>query len=261
MEIYKLLEKVRKEKPIIHYITNMVTMGDCAILAKNLGAFPVMSHAREEVEAITKFSSALVLGLGTLTSHVVEAMKSSAVVANGMGIPVILDIAGVGATKFRDDKSMEIVSETRVDLIKGNIREIAKMAGKQIRLTSVDPVMVLGRAVDLALDLAKQRKCTVVVAGKACVVANNGKHVIIKNGHEMLAEVVGARSMGTTAIGVFAAIEKDLMQAAVAGGCCYRIAAELAARESRGPASFKINMLDSLYLLTEDQIEKMRRVE
>ncbi|MBU0571143.1 MAG: hydroxyethylthiazole kinase [Candidatus Omnitrophica bacterium] len=261
MEIYKLLEKVRRDRPIIHYITNLVTMNDCASLVKILGGFPLMTHAREEAETMTKYSSALVLDIGTLEARVAEAMKSSAVVANSMGIPVILDICGVGASRFRDDKAMEIAAETRIDLIKGNIREIAKFSGKQIRLKSIDPVMVLGRAVELAVGFSKQRKCTVVIAGNPSVVAGAGKHFVVKNGHDMLSQVVGAGSMGTAVIGAFAAVEKDLALAAVAGLCCYRIAAELAAAESRGPAVFKMNMLDNLYQLTEDQIEKMRRIE
>ena len=261
MEIYELLSRTRKEHPIIHHITNMVTMNDCASLVKILGGFPLISHARQEVETMTKYSSALVLDIGTLTPHVVEAMKSSAVVANGMGIPVILDICGVGASRFRDEKSVEIITETRVDLIKGNIREIAKISGREIRLKSVSPVMVLGKAVELAVELSKQRKCTIVISGKSCVIAKGGKHFIVKNGHDMMSQVVGASSMGTAAIGAFAAVEKDLAKAAVAGLCCYRIAGELAGKESRGPASFKMNMLDNLYLLTEDQIKKMRRVE
>ncbi|MFH1351952.1 MAG: hydroxyethylthiazole kinase, partial [bacterium] len=110
--MYELLEKVRKEKPLVHHLTNWVTIYDCANIVKVFGASPVMAHAKEEVADMASMASALVLNIGTLTGEFIEAMKIAAKAANKKGIPVVLDVCGAGATKFRDEKSLEILNET-----------------------------------------------------------------------------------------------------------------------------------------------------
>ena len=89
---YAILEKVRKDKPVVHHLTNWVTIYDCANIVKVLGASPVMAHAPEEVGEMANIASSLVLNIGTLTVDFVEAMKIAAHSANKKGIPVVLDV-------------------------------------------------------------------------------------------------------------------------------------------------------------------------
>ena len=116
-----LLEKVRAQKPVIHHLTNWVTIYDCANIVKVFGASPVMAHAKEEVADMASIASALVLNIGTLTPDFVDAMKLAAIAANRKDIPVILDVCGAGATKLRDDACFEILDSVKVDIIKGNV--------------------------------------------------------------------------------------------------------------------------------------------
>src|SRR5512143_2278857 len=104
LPVYDLLDRVRQQKPVVHHLTNWVTIYDCAQVVKGLGASPVMAHAPEEVEEMVRLASALVLNIGTLTVEMVDAMKLAARGANARGIPVILDVCGAGATTFRDRK-------------------------------------------------------------------------------------------------------------------------------------------------------------
>src|SRR4030043_267136 len=97
IDAYNLLEKIRTDKPVVHHLTNWVTIYDCANVVKVLGASPVMAHAKEEVAQMAKIASALVLNIGTLTVDFVEAMKIAAASANEKGIPVVLDVCGAGA--------------------------------------------------------------------------------------------------------------------------------------------------------------------
>src|SRR5512137_763845 len=115
---YNLLDRVRQQKPLIHHLTNWVTIYDCAQVVKTLGASPVMAHAIEEAAEMTQIASALVLNIGTLTVDFVEGMKLAAKSANKKGIPVILDACGAGATGLRDRKCLELLNEARVDIIK-----------------------------------------------------------------------------------------------------------------------------------------------
>jgi hydroxyethylthiazole kinase len=120
MDIFGVLEKVRREKPLVHHITNWVTIYDCANLVKVFGASPVMAHAMEEVEEMASLASSLVLNIGTLTVELVEAMVLAGQAANRKGIPVILDACGAGATRLRNEKTASILDRVKVSVIKGN---------------------------------------------------------------------------------------------------------------------------------------------
>lgn len=258
---YQLLEKIREHKPVIHHLTNWVTIFDCAQVVKTLGASPVMAHAKEEVTDMAQIASALVLNIGTLTVEFVESMKIAARSANAKGIPVILDICGAGATRLRDQKCLELLTEVRVDVIKGNASEIARIAGLAVQTRGVDSTEV---KVDLALmaqKLALERKATVVITGKEDIVTNGTTTYVVNNGHPMMTSIVGTGCMATSVIGTFCAIEKDLPLAAACGLVCYEIAAELAADESSGPASFKENLFDQLYRLNSETIHIIQKVK
>ena len=261
MDIYGILEKVRTQKPLVHHLTNWVTIYDCANIVKVLGASPVMAHAKEESGDMAKLGSSLVLNIGTLTPDFIESMKVAAKSANKKGIPVILDVCGAGATPFRDEKSFELLDGVRIDVIKGNASEIARIAGENVQTKGVDSVDVEKDLIDIARQLAEKRNATVVITGKEDIVADKDRHYIVKNGHELMAHVVGTGCMASSAIGTFCAVEKDLAKASVAALACFGIAGELAAKESKGPGSFKESLYDNIYRLDKDTIEKMQRIE
>jgi len=261
IDAYSLLEKIRKEKPVIHHLTNWVTIYDCANVVKVLGASPVMAHAPEEVAQMAKIASALVLNIGTLTVDFVEAMKIAARSANAKGIPVVLDACGVGATQLRDKKCFELLDEVRIDIIKGNASEITRVSGENVKTKGVDTTHVEKDLIKLAQKLAQKRKCIVAITGKEDIVADARKTYLIKNGHPMMTHIVGTGCMSTSVIGTFAAVEKDLAYAACAGLVCFEIAAECAAKKSSGPGTFKERMFDCLYHLDEKTIDRMQKVE
>jgi hydroxyethylthiazole kinase len=256
-----LLEQVRQQQPVVHHLTNWVTIYDCAQALKSLGASPVMAHAREEVAEMVQIASALVLNIGTLTSEMVEAMKLAAQAANRKGIPVILDVCGAGATALRDRKCLELLNQARVDVIKGNASEVARVSGESVRTKGVDATEVAGDLAVLAENLARQRKATVVITGKEDIVTNGKQTYLVGNGHEMMMHVVGTGCMAASVIGAFAAVERDLALAAACALVCYGIAGEIAAGKSAGPASFKEALLDCLYHLDRATVDKLQRLK
>ena len=145
---YDLLERVRQQQPVVHHLTNWVTIYDCAQVVKSLGASPVMAHAVEEAAEMSQIASALVLNIGTLTVDFVEAMKLAARSANKKGIPVVLDVCGAGATALRDRKCLELINEVRIDVIKGNASEVARVSGESVKTRGVDATEIGG---DMAL--------------------------------------------------------------------------------------------------------------
>ena len=234
---------------------------DCANIVKVFGASPVMAHAQEEVADMAGIASSLVLNIGTLTTEFVESMKIAAKSANKKGIPVVLDVCGAGATKLRDQKCFEILNETRIDIIKGNSSEIARIAGENVRTKGVDAAEVSKDLVHIASQLALKRDCTVVITGKEDIIADRKNIYLVKNGHEMMAHIVGTGCMAASVIGTFAACSSDYTLSAASGLCCFEIAAQLSAMQSKGPGTFKELLFDSIYSLNRTTIEKYAKIE
>lgn len=261
MDAYSILQRVREQKPVIHHLTNWVTIYDCANIVKVFGASPVMAHAKEEVAEMSSIASALVLNIGTLTVDFVDAMAIAAKSANSKGIPVVLDACGAGATRLRDDKCAHLLSSAKIDIIKGNASEIARVAGEEVRTKGVDSTDVGSGIEAIAKKLAAGRKCTVVVTGKEDIVTDGKRVFIVKNGHPMMADIVGTGCMAASVIGTFAAVESDCAAASAAGLCAYEIAAEIAAGKSAGPGTFKENLYDAVYALDEKTVGRMQKIE
>jgi len=257
---FEQFEKVRQQKPIIHHLTNWVTIYDCAQIVKTMGASPIMAHAPAEMAEMARIASAVVLNIGTLTPELVESMKIAARTANNKGIPVVLDVCGAGATRLRDEKCFELLDETRISIIKGNASEIARIAGESIQSRGVDSAEVTANKTDLVRKLAKTYKAVAVMTGPEDIISNGEVTYVVSNGHPIMTSVVGTGCMAASVIGTFAAIEKDYALASACGLVCYEIAAEQAASECHGPASFKEKLFDSLYSLNNEVIAVNQKV-
>ena len=259
--IGQTFEAVRKNKPLVHHITNWVTIYDCANMTRAFGALPVMAHAKEEAADMASIASSLVLNIGTLTGDLIEAMILAGRSANKKNIPVVLDAVGVGATKLRNEKVDELLESIRIDIIKGNASEIAKLSGENVTTRGVESTKVEAPLQDVAKKLAALHNCVVVITGKEDIVTDGKKLYIVKNGHEMMGSIVGTGCMAASVIGAFAGVEKDYAKAAAHALCSYGIAGELAASRSNGPGSFKENFYDEVYNLDADKIEQRAKIE
>ncbi len=261
IDTYGLLQKVKEQKPVVHHLTNWVTIYDCANVVKVLGASPVMAHAPEEVAEMAGIASSLVLNIGTLTVDFVEAMKIAAKSANKKNIPVILDVCGAGATKLRDQKCFELLDSVKISIIKGNASEIARIGGQAVKTKGVDAGNVTANLAVLAAGLAKSRHCTVVITGREDIVTDGNKCYRIKNGHPMMANIVGTGCMAASVIGTFAAVDADYVETSAAALVCFEIAAELAVKKSHGPGTFKEQLFDALFNLDKTTLDDMQKVE
>jgi len=255
------LQKIRETKPLIHHITNWVTIYDCANMTRAFGALPVMAHAPEECADMTAISSALVLNIGTLTSEIIDAMILSASVANEKRIPVILDIVGVGATKFRDEMAAKILDFVHIDIIKGNYSEIAKLAGESTETKGVETTSINADPIVVAKGLAKSKSSIVVMTGKEDIISDGKKIYIIRNGNEQMGSIVGTGCMAGSIIGVFASVNSDYCDASKDALCYFGVAGELAAEKSNGPGSFSVNLYDEVFNLSDEKVKNMMNFE
>lgn len=259
-QIGPLLHRVREQRPLLHHITNFVTMNDVANASLHIGATPVMAHAAEEVAEMVSKAQALVLNMGTLTPDRLEAMLIAGRAANASGVPIVLDPVGVGATEMRQAANRRILSELDVALVRGNAAEIGVLAGAGGTMQGVDSVAGAAAPVDVTRQLAQRHRMTVAMTGERDIVSDGERVVEISNGHIWLTKLSGTGCMATAVVAAMAAVEPDTWLAAVAGLAAYGVAAELAAAEARGPASFKVAFFDQLYHLTEAQVMELARL-
>ncbi len=257
MDAYSILQSVREKRPLIHHLTNWVTIYDCAAVTRAVGALPVMAHAPEEVAQMTGIASALVLNIGTLTREFIDAMIIAGRAANKKGIPIVLDAVGTGATDLRTQESKRLLRELRISIIKGNAGEISTLAGTEAEVKGVESIRS-GDPVKVAQSLAKSSGSVIAITGREDIVSDGKKTYRILNGHEMMGKVVGTGCMAASVIGSFAAVERDYAKAAASALACFGIAGEIAAQTAKGPGTFKGAFFDALYNLKKEDIAKLR---
>ena len=260
--IIKNLEKLRESKPLIHHLTNYVTVNDCANITLQIGGLPVMADAIEEVAEMQQISDALVLNIGTLNTELVKSMIAAGQKANSLGHPVILDPVGLGATSMRTTKVGEILANVKVDIIKGNLAEIGILVGLEAVVRGVEAGGVSGDIVGAAQDFARKHQTTIAVTGEQDMIINSSKIAVISNGHIMMGKISGTGCMCSSILGAFATVCVDMFQAAVASLTCFGIAGELAALTNPpGPLAYKTALMDCVCGLNANLINQYARVK
>jgi len=254
------LELIRTDRPLIHHITNMVVMNDTANVTLHVGALPVMAHAPQEVAEMAGLAGALVLNIGTLTSEWIESMLLAGYRSNERKIPIVLDPVGAGATKLRTESSLRLLSELQIAVLRGNAGEIGAVAGAGGEVRGVESIRGLDNPVATAMTLAGQYKTVVAITGVRDILSNGERVLGVDNGHYLLSTNTGTGCMSTAVIGAFCAVEKDYLIAAATALACYGLAAEIAAKEAKGPASFKVALLDSLYNMTPARLSEGAKI-
>lgn len=211
-----------------------------------------MAHAREEVAEMVANASALVLNIGTLTQEQVKAMLLAGKKANELGIPVVLDPVGAGATRLRTESAIKLLREVKMAVIKGNAAEVAVLAGGRGKIRGVESVGVAGDVESLAVSLAKKNGSVVAVTGVVDFITDGKKTMKVLNGHPLMGKVVGTGCMSASVVGCFVATFPDeLLKATAAALVSLGVAGERAAQVATTPAAFKTAFFDSVYLLDE----------
>ncbi|WP_429162234.1 hydroxyethylthiazole kinase [Desulfitispora alkaliphila] len=261
MDVFDTLREVKRTKPLVHHITNAVVMNDTANITLQIGASPVMANAKEEVEEMVSIASGLVLNIGTLTPVQVEAMILAGKKANEIGIPIVFDPVGVGATSYRTQVANRILEELDVAIICGNSAEVCVLAGVEAQVKGVDAGEIEGEVGVAAKSLAQKTGSVVAATGPIDYITDGTKVAECRNGHPMLEILTGTGCMVTSVIAACAAVTDDYMLAATAGVTAFGISGQLAAESAGLPGNFKVKLFDSTYSLTQSNIEKQINIK
>ncbi len=263
----KYLENVRAKKPLIHNITNYVTVNDCANILLACGGSPIMADDKNEVEEITAICGGLNINIGTLNSRTIEAMVLAGKRANALGHPTVLDPVGAGASALRTNTALRLLEEVQFAVIRGNISEIKTLAGRSAATQGVDANVAdkvtdenLDSAVAFAKAFAQKTGAVIAITGAIDIVCDGRKAYIIRNGHPMMSSVTGTGCMLSAITAAYVTANPgDVLGAAAAAVCAMGLAGELAharlgARD--GNASYRNYIIDAIYNMTPEQLEK-----
>ena len=257
----EILDMVRRQTPVVHSITNYVTVNDCANMILAAGGSPIMADDAAEVEQIVALSSALVLNIGTLNARTVESMLVAGRRANALNIPVVLDPVGAGASDLRNETLRRLLQEVRFAVIKGNSSEIRFLAGEKATARGVDAdqgALVsednLAPAARMAADLSAATGAVVIVSGRIDIVAHAQKAWAVSNGDPLMTRITGSGCMTAVVVGCcVAAAPAERPQACLCAVCAMGVAGEIASENMAavggGTGTYRTMLLDAMSTL------------
>lgn len=270
----EVIKNVKKSTPLVHNITNYVTVNDCANILLACGGSPIMADDIEEVEEITSICSALVINIGTLNSRTVESMVRAGKKANELNIPVILDPVGAGASKLRTDTTFRLLDEVKFSVVRGNMSEI-KTVGKSntggtrgVDASVSDSITEenIDEAVEYINSLSERLSAVVAVTGAIDIVADGTKTYLIRNGHPIMGKITGTGCMLTSTIGAYCGANKNnIIDAVAAAVCAMGLSGELAyekmKKNDNGTSSLRSYLIDFMSKVDDVMLKEGAKIE
>lgn len=269
----RILENASMKAPLVHSITNYVTVNDCANIILACGGSPIMADDINEVEEITSICSSLVINIGTLNKKTIASMIKAGKKANELGHPVILDPVGAGASRLRTETVFELLREIKFSVIRGNISEIKTVykgsgttKGVDADVNDVVNDNNLDEVVVFAKELSKKTGAVIVITGAIDIVSDREKAYIIRNGHSMMSKITGTGCMLTTVIGSYCGANyDDILGATAAATCAMGLCGEIASNKMMavdgGTSSFKTFLIDCMSKMNSEVLNGGIKIE
>ncbi|MGH1601062.1 hydroxyethylthiazole kinase [Campylobacter majalis] len=261
-----MISKIKEKNPLIHNITNYVTVNGVANALISLGASPVMADSEFEVSDIVSISNALVINIGTLNERVLKSMIKAGIRANELGLPVVLDPVGAGASLYRTQAVFELLKSIKFSLIRLNISEAKTLINQTSTTKGVDASQSdlsadLSSAISVAKNISEKFSTITVISGKSDIITNGKNIAICDNGHEMMSKITGSGCMLSAVLGAFMCVG-DTFETAVHGVSAYGICGERAFDKlgDNGNATYATLLIDELAFVSDDDVVKFGKI-
>ena len=266
------MDHVRNTVPLVHNITNYVTVNDVANILLACGGSPIMSDEPEDVEDITAICGGLNINIGTLNKRTIEGMFAAGRKANELGHALLLDPLGVGAGALRTGTAMKLMKELRFDVIKGNISEIKTLALGSGTTKGVDADVAdavteenLDEAVVFVKDFAAKVGCIMAVTGAIDLVSDGEKCYVIRNGRPEMEKITGTGCQLAGMMTAFLVANPDAkLEAAAAAVCAMGLAGEIGwsrMQDGDGNSTYRNRIIDAVYHMNGEILEKGAKYE
>lgn len=270
-QLEPILTYIQQEAPLIHCITNPISINDCANILLAIGARPIMAEHPDEVAEITAIAKGLALNLGNITDARMASMKISAGAAKDKGIPFVLDLVGLSCSRLRQKYAKELLQIAVPDIIKGNISELRTLLGLPttpgMGVEAGQKEMVTKEnALEYARIFQKQAReyhTLLLATGPIDLVVSSEEAYIIANGSNALAYITGTGCMNNVLAGACLAGVHGISSqatnntlAAILSCLLLGIAGENIQDIylNQGPGSFHYSLMDSISKLTPQTI-------
>ena len=251
---HAILSQIRRSQPLIHCITNPISINQCANAILAVGGRPIMAEHPEEVAEITRTAQGLMLNLGNITDVRMESIRISGETAAKEGIPVLLDAVGIACSSLRRRYIHQLLTKVTPTVIKGNYSEILALSQDSYRCSGVDAEPALdSAAVDRsAVSLAREKNTMILASGKVDILTDGDRLVHIYNGTPQLSGVTGTGCMLGALCAAF--LSADTSLDAIITACAVLGISGEKAQTSRGSGTFFINLMDALSTLSAEDI-------
>ena len=279
----KFLSNLRNQNPLVHNITNYVTVNDVANILLAVGASPVMTDEAADVKQMSAISSAVNINVGTLNKRTIKSMFLAGKIANANDRVVVLDPVGAGATDLRTKTCLNLIKKVHFDVIKGNMSEIKTLAsavcknsaesnnevnqtkGVDVNENDVISENNLAANISLVKNFAKATGSIVAVTGKIDLVSDGEKCYVIQNGHELMEKVCGTGCMISGLMGAFVAANADRkLEAAAACICAMGICGERAVKSlanGEGNITLRDKIIDGFMNIDDNVLQSEAKIE
>lgn len=259
--IRNIRNTVRDQQPLIHCITNPISINQCANAILAIGARPMMAEHPEEVAEITRTAQSLMLNLGNITDARMESILISAETAKEQRIPFLLDAVGIACSTLRREYVKELLNAAAPTVIKGNYSEILALHRQSYHSSGVDADAALDiRTIDqAAVSLARRLKTILLASGPVDIVTDGTRLYHIRNGTPQLSRITGTGCLQGALCAAYLSAKPGL-EAVLTGCAVLGICGELA-RTGRGSGTFLCNLMDALSTLTDAEIEQHLNLE
>ena len=266
------LENVRKSVPLVHNITNYVTVNDVANVLLACGGSPIMSDEPEDVEDITSICGGLNINIGTLNQSSIKGMFLAGKKANELGHKVLLDPVGAGASKLRTDTAVKLMEEVKFTVIRGNISEIKTLALGSGTTKGVDADVAdavtedsLDQAVAFVKSFAKLTGSVVAITGAIDLVSDSDKCYVIRNGRPEMGKITGTGCQLSGMMTAFiVANPGNELEAAAAAVCTMGLAGEIGwsnMQSGDGNSTYRNRIIDAIYNMDKETLDKGAKYE
>ncbi len=266
------IENVRKTVPLVHNITNYVTVNDVANVLLACGGSPIMSDEPEDVEDITSICGGLNINIGTQNQRSIEGMYRAGAKANALGHVVLLDPVGAGASALRTNTAVGLMDKVKFDVIRGNISEIKTLALGSGTTKGVDADVAdavteesLDQAVSFAKNLAAKTGSIIAITGAIDLVADDQKCFVIRNGRAEMGRITGTGCQLSGMMTAFVVANPQAkLEAAAAAVCAMGLAGEIGwsrMQEGDGNSTYRNRIIDAIYNMDGETLEKGAKCE
>jgi hydroxyethylthiazole kinase len=253
------LTSLRERPPLVQCLTNIVVAGWTANVLLAVGAAPAMVDNPREAGEFAAIAGGVLVNLGTPYDDTASAMHVAVAGAKASGTPWVLDPVAAGALRWRTKVAHELLAEARPTIIRGNASEILALAGGAGG-RGADSVHTPEAAAQDAMTLARQQQTVIAVSGPTDHITDGTQVVRLSNGHPWLTHVTGVGCALGALMAAFAAVVPDALVAAAAATATLTVAADSAGRNTRGPGSFAVALLDELSLLQPAELAERVRI-